>query len=224
LNDRGTLAQVNETRARIFLAQGRYRDAEKAASDSAAQHEQGDEQALLAEALVTQGRALARMRDWQAAESVFRRAAETAEAAGGRESAGKIYLTMIDELREFLPAEQMLKCYAEADGRMGNVLDPEIVGLFRSCARLLIASGATSRKVYRKEGDNLLDAVDAYEGELIKEALSEAKGSVTRAAKALGLRHQSLGYIIGARHKDLLAERKPVRKRGKGKEAQRETR
>lgn len=60
---------------------------------------------------------------------------------------------------------------------------------------------------------DLQDRVLKYEGSLIKQALAQANGSVTRAAELLDLSHQGLAYIIQARHKDLLKERSPVRRR-----------
>src|SRR5260370_31476118 len=53
LGDVGTAAQVNETRARVFIAQQSYVDAEKIAFAAVSELEKGDEQSLLAEAVVT---------------------------------------------------------------------------------------------------------------------------------------------------------------------------
>jgi DNA-binding NtrC family response regulator len=54
-----------------------------------------------------------------------------------------------------------------------------------------------------------------FERGIIAEALAEAGGSVTKAARALKLTHQGLCYIINNRHKELLSERKPIRIRRK---------
>jgi transcriptional regulator with PAS, ATPase and Fis domain len=53
------------------------------------------------------------------------------------------------------------------------------------------------------------------ENNLIRETLSKVNGSVTRAAKQLGLSYQGLAYIIQRRHPDLLKERSPVRRRSR---------
>jgi hypothetical protein len=59
-----------------------------------------------------------------------------------------------------------------------------------------------------------LDAeVLRYEGSLIRRALEESGGSVTRAARMLGVTHQGLAFILNGRHNDLLAIRTPVKKR-----------
>lgn len=63
---------------------------------------------------------------------------------------------------------------------------------------------------------SLEEEVRHYEGRLIRSALRSAQGRITRAAHLLGITHQSLAFIINARHKDLLSQRKPARKRRAG--------
>jgi tetratricopeptide (TPR) repeat protein len=216
LGDVGTLAQVNETRARVFLAQGRYVEAEKVAFAAATTLERGGEQSLLAEALRTQGIALARMARYESARNILKRAAELAEAAGDLESSGATYLTMLQELRHFLSASEIGNLYHEADHRLGDELDPENIARLRECARLVAANTTgTTTAVPRMQGGSLEQEVLRYEGEWIRSALEEAQGSVTRAAKRLGLTHQGLCYIINTRHKSLLMARAPVRVRRK---------
>ena len=62
-------------------------------------------------------------------------------------------------------------------------------------------------------GGPLEEQVLAYESSLIKQALETSDGSVTRAARMLGISHQGLAFILNGRHKDLLAARKPVKRR-----------
>jgi transcriptional regulator with GAF, ATPase, and Fis domain len=63
------------------------------------------------------------------------------------------------------------------------------------------------------QGCSLDEEVRVFEGRLIRAALEEAKGSLTRAARLLGVTHQGLAYILKGRHKDLLPARKPARRR-----------
>jgi transcriptional regulator with PAS, ATPase and Fis domain len=63
------------------------------------------------------------------------------------------------------------------------------------------------------EGCSLDQEVSSYEANLIKRALEAAQGSVTRAARLLGITHQGLAFILQGRHKDLLSARTPVRHR-----------
>lgn len=60
---------------------------------------------------------------------------------------------------------------------------------------------------------SLEEEIRHYEGRLIRSALDAALGRITRAAHLLGTTHQSLAFIINARHRDLLSQRKPARKR-----------
>jgi tetratricopeptide (TPR) repeat protein len=215
LEDFGTVAQVNETRARVFLALERYAEAEKIAFNAVSALEKGGEQSLLAEALITQGVALARLGRRESAHSVLKHAAEIAATAGDPESSGNALLTIIEELSDFLAAVQIKELYEQADRQLGDRLDAEIVERLRACIRLLLAK-ATSLAVDQPLSDGSLEQeMGRYEAELIREALDQARGSVTRAAKLLGLSHQGLCYIINTRHKKLLEARKPVRVRRK---------
>jgi DNA-binding NtrC family response regulator len=56
-------------------------------------------------------------------------------------------------------------------------------------------------------------AVHEFEAKLIERALEESSGSVTGAARLLGITHQTLNSILHQRHKQLRAKRKPVQKR-----------
>ena len=53
------------------------------------------------------------------------------------------------------------------------------------------------------------------EREVIKLALEQSKGKISRAARSLGVSWQWLGYVLRTRHKDLLKYRTPVRNRRK---------
>jgi len=59
--DLGPAAQVDDTRARTFLAEGKIADAERVSRSAVRNLERGGEQAVLAEAMNTRGIALARM-------------------------------------------------------------------------------------------------------------------------------------------------------------------
>ena len=216
LGDIGTVAQINETRARVYLAQGRYADAEKLAYSSASALSRGGEKSLLAEALETQGVALARQGRYQSALAMLKRAGETAEAAGDSAASGRTFLTILEELRSFLAPHEIGDLYHQADSRLGEDLSHETIRRLRASARFVIGNVAG---IPRSEGVpatmSFEEEVRRRESELIKRALEEANGSVTRAAKTLGLTHQGLCYIINYRHPDLLTARAPIRVRRK---------
>jgi tetratricopeptide (TPR) repeat protein len=215
LGDVGTAAQVNETRARVYLAQQRYADAEKLALNSATVLDRGGEQSLLADALQTLGIAQARQKRFQPAFNTLKRAAELAETAGDPESSGRAYLTIIEELNSILASAEVVDLYSEADRRLGEDLSYETMNRLRACARFLSAGGTASGSAAPAVRASFEEAVRICESNLIKDALDEASGSVTRAAKILGLTHQGLCYIINHRHKSLLTARAPIRVRRK---------
>lgn len=215
IGDVGTAAQVNETRARVFLAQGRYPEAEKIAFSAASILEGGGEYSLLAEALEAQGIALARMGRYQSALGLLKRSAHIAETAGDLHIAGRMFLTILEELKNFLPPSEIGDIYREADERLGNQLDPETSSRLRACARLAIANVAVAKSEPSGGQGSFEEEVHKCESELIRHALDEASGSVTRAARLLGLTHQGLCYIINHRHQQLLAARAPIRIRRK---------
>ena len=167
------------------------------------------------DSLHTLGVAQARRGEHEAALETLRRAATVAEEAGDREYSGQIFLAIIEELQRFLPNDQLKDFYAEADQRLGEDVSRETLQRLRACARSvtgvtppMTTAPGTLRIAFTEE-------VRKCEGALIKRALQEANGSVTRAAKTLGLTHQGLCYIINHRHKDLLGARAPIRVRRK---------
>lgn len=213
LGDVGTAAQVNETRARVFLGQERYAEAEKLALSSAGVLQRGGEQSLLSDTLHTLGISQARQGRHQSALATFKRAAEVAETAGDPESSGRVFLAILEELNSFLPTDQIAGLYAEADRRLGDDVSLETINRLRACARLL--TPASARKASLVTRATFEEEVKRCESSLIRQALEEANGSVTRAAKILGLTHQGLCYIINHRHKSLLTARAPIRVRRK---------
>ena len=176
LKDRNAAAQVDETRARVFLKEERYADAEKVARSSVLTLENSDRQSLLAEALTTHGRALAQLGHYSGALASFRRAVDLSQQMGNANSAADVALTVFRE--------------------MGD--------------RLGVVEG-----VKPVSGRTLSEQVRALEHELIKQALEEAQGSVTYAARSLGMPYQALTYMLETRHSALLKDRTPIYRRAK---------
>jgi tetratricopeptide (TPR) repeat protein len=177
LKDRVHTARIDETRARVFLAQKRNTEAEKIAGSAVNTLEQGGHYSILAEAQITHGMALARLGYYRQSLSAFQRAIEVSELSGALNRAGEAALTMIEELGEHLTADE--------------------------------------RQADSKENVALVEEMRHYEHSLIRGALLKAEGSVTRAARLLGVSHQRLIYIIKKRHKDLLSVRTPAKRRFK---------
>lgn len=216
LKDSGSVAQVNETRARVFLAQNRYADAEEAAAAAVAILERGDEQSLIAEALATRGIALVQLGRHREAFDTISRSAQIAEIAGDRVTSGKTRLIMVEQLHGHLAAADLFKLYLEADQMVGDKPDADTVEHLRAAARVALAQAhrALGQKIEDlRVGGSLKEEVRRYEGELIKRALDESAGQVTTAARLLGISHQGLCEILKSRHKNLRLKPPRLRQR-----------
>ncbi len=107
LKDKGAIAQVDETRARVFLQEGRYSDAEKVARASVRTLEKsGDMHFALIESLTTHGTALARLGNYGAALTTFRRAIDGSQEIGSLNLAGQAALTVFKEMGERLAVRE----------------------------------------------------------------------------------------------------------------------
>ncbi|HEV8431085.1 MAG TPA: tetratricopeptide repeat protein [Pyrinomonadaceae bacterium] len=206
LKDDGSIAQVNETLAHVFLAQQRGAEAEQAAAKAVEILEHGDEQALLSEALTTRGIALSQMGRYQEALEIFSRGAQIAEVAGDRVSSGRTRLMMVEQLEHYLPPEDLFTLYHEADERVGEAPDSNTGDRLRSAARIAIAAALRVAGTTIEEtlsNSSLKEEVRRYEGELIKRALERTDGQVTSAARMLGITHQGLCEMLKTRHQSL---------------------
>ena len=222
LNDAGMIAQVDDTRARTLLAEGRFTEAQRVARYAVQKLEKGDERAALAGALITHGVAFARLGDYPSAKRSLQRAIEVAETAGDLEGAGRAKLSIIEELSGQTPAAQLLSIYQSAAELLRQSQDPTTSNRFIICAQILTKAwkgGGIEDHVGGQEAKGLSWAsfrreVTKAEKALITRALREAEGSVTKASYLLGFKHhQSLISIINIRHPDLKKSRSRIRKR-----------
>jgi CheY-like chemotaxis protein/tetratricopeptide (TPR) repeat protein len=221
-------AQLDETRARVLLAEGRVAEAERVVRESVRVFDKGDEHALLAEALTTHGTALARLGRYEQAHQTLQRAMDSAQQAGDLEGAGQAALTLIEELAErFIPAD-LAAIYERAADLLSHSQHPGLLARLCAAARRVIsvitaqsapalAPGAQNAKEFREslagmwEGYSLQAEVHRYEQRMIALALKTAGGAVTRAATLLGIEHhQTLIAMLNTRHRNLLSERKQV--------------
>jgi tetratricopeptide (TPR) repeat protein len=218
LKDNVHLAQVDETRATILLAEGRNNvEAEKTARSAVRKLENGDELSLLAEALTTHGIALARLKHPDQAREALDRAIKVAEQVGDFEKAGIAALTIIEQLGRTLSIEDICEVIDHAGMLLKKTQNIDTLRRLASAAfdGLFLAQAAPAPPIW--SDFSLRQAVRQYERKLIKRALEESGGSVTRAAHLLGFKkHQGLVYLINNRHKDELVNvRLPVVKRRK---------
>jgi transcriptional regulator with GAF, ATPase, and Fis domain len=152
LKDSVHIAQVDETRARVFLAQGNYAEAERVAHAAVQRLKTGGQQALLAGALTTQGTTLARLGRWSEARTVLQNAFEVAEQAGALEEAGTAELTMLEELAEHLTIAELRAIYELADYLLAGTQQPSILKRLRACARRVIAAERTQNIEFDTSG------------------------------------------------------------------------
>lgn len=220
LKDVGTAAQVDDTRARALLAQGHLAEAERLVRSAVRVLERGGQQALLAEALTTQGVALARLGNHARAKASLDRAIEVAETTGDHEGAGRAKLSIIEELEEKIPAKELVSIYRSAIELLKNSQDPMTGKRLIACADKLLdtkerleGEGPESQE-HTWEGFSFKQHIRNGERAVIERALRDAEGSVSKAARLLGFKHhQSLISIINNRHKELLKTRSKVRRR-----------
>ncbi len=213
LKDAGNSAQVDETRARVFLAEGKYREANRVLAGVIQTLEKSGESALLADALTVQGIVWVRLGSVESSIDIINHAMRMAQDSGALTQAGLAALTLIEEhgAAGQLPESELVKVYRRADELLKGTQDAEDIARLRACARTVIEklSGAqlSDKDFY------LPDVVRAYEAKFIREALEAEQGSITRAAKRLGVQHQSLINILKTRHKELLSLRTPAKPR-----------
>lgn len=208
-------AQVDDTRARVLLAEGRTGEAERLVRSAVRTLERGGEQSLLAEALTTHGIVLARMGSHEAARRELQRAVEAAQGAGDTEAEGLAVLTIIEELGEHLLAEELTPTYDRALELLSRSGNQEYKDrLLAASRRVLFLSGALATPP-TWEGFNLYKAVLRYEARIVERALREARGVVSRAAQLLGIRRQRLDAMLKGkgRHTALARLRTPVERR-----------
>lgn len=217
LNDQGTIAQVEETKARVLIAEGRFNQADYVITNVIRHLENGGESALLADALIIQGIVYARLDKFDRSICKLRDAIDTATYAGALHNAGLAALTLIEEHgKERLTPNELCDFYCQADEFLKDTQDFEDIKRLRFCA------GIVSEKLYKAQtkpqelnlgGVSLPDAIHSFEAKLIEEALHIEEGSVSRAAKRLGIKHQSLAHLLNTRHSLLLTQRTPIIKR-----------
>jgi tetratricopeptide (TPR) repeat protein len=220
LNDKGFRAQFEDTRARAFIAQGRPEQAARVARSAVKGFKEGDEQSNLAAALTTHATALAKLDRRRESLAMLNEAASVAGLAGDPEAKGIACITVIEELAPILSPGELQSYYDNAESALSHTQHAAIRFRLGECARTLLAVAAQSMPAEsvsplpeNPSAVSLEEQVLRYEGELIKQALQAADGSITRAARMLGVTHQGLAFILNGRQKDLLPARKPAKPR-----------
>ena len=216
VGDKVRVAQCDDTRAQVFISEGRCAEAEQIARVAARSFERAGRQCFLAETLINQGIALARMHEPERAQFIFQQAIEIAHQAGALNRAGLAPLTMIEEI-ETLPREVRSVAYAQAREWLASSDSPDVKPRLKAVAKKIDGARtkvkANVHEVLFNKRLDLAKEVLKFEHDLISETLVKVNGKVSHAAKLLGVGYQTLAHMIENKHPDLLKKRTPVRRR-----------
>lgn len=209
LKDAGSLAQVDETRARVLVAEKKYRDAERILTGVIKAFEAGGESALLADALSIQGVVWARLGAREASLNILREAVKVAQESGALTQAGHAALTLIEEhgANWRMPQEDLIEVFNRASILLKGSQDVEDKERLLACAQVVIKR--LSGMQIHERNFTFYGAVHELEEKLIKQALELEGGNVSRAAERLGLKRQTLANMLRDRHKKLYEKRTP---------------
>lgn len=216
--DKGRTAQIDESRAQILIAEGKLVEAERITRRAVPVLRKSGRFCLVAEALVTQGMALARLGRGDYARFIFQQAIQIAHQVNALNTAGLAALTLLEEVQDLAP-EIVQAAYRQAREWLANSQSPDTKLRLADVTDKVVASIHTELKaedateILLTGPGGLQAQLDKYEGVIIKRALVQADGKVTLAASLLELRYQSLAYKIEHQHPELLNYRTPVRRR-----------
>ena len=177
---------------------------------------------MMAEALITQGVALARLGRTAKAQFIFRQAIESAHQVNAMNIAGLASLALMEEVQD-LSRATLHAAYRQAREWLANSQSPDIKIRLADVAGRVVDSIPTelsteeATEILLTEPGGLRAQLEKHEGVVIKRALAQVDGRVTHAASLLDINYQSLTYIIERRHPDLLKERTPIRRRPRQK-------
>lgn len=133
IRDEKRVAETDDTRARLLLAEGRPAQAERVMRGAVYTLEKGGRQALLSEALTTHAVALARLGEYLKARQSFGKAVETSELLGDREGVGQATLAMMEELEDGLSQEEFRQIYEKAKENLSSSQHEETRERLRQC-------------------------------------------------------------------------------------------
>lgn len=135
--DVARLAQVDETLAQLHLASGRPELADEAIKRSVQQLQRGDEEALLAEALTTQGVVCCRLGKRGEGKRVLERASRVAESCGDLEGSGRALLFLIEEASAELEEEELREIGSRLRHLVGGSQKGLIQERLRKCLNVI---------------------------------------------------------------------------------------
>lgn len=214
LRDKLKLTEIDAARARVALKQGRSTEAEKLIKAATRTLECSDAPLLLAEVLTTDAQIHLQLRDCAEAQLKFERAIDLFEQAGDPEAAGQAALSLIEQLGYQLSHQQMGNLLRRASNLLAETQHLDSLKRLAACAfrGLFLIQAVPVPPDWT--AFYFRNAVRRYESDLIRIALQQAGGSVTKAAHLLGFRHhQTLVSLLNSRHQSLQSARRPIVRR-----------
>lgn len=207
--DTGRLASVFDTKARVYLSEMKFIEAELFAQKSVQLFKRGDEYFSLAESLTTLGTAFARQSSFADAKESFEMAIKAAEFVNDSVSLGLAMLSQIEELQTILSDEERKELYLKTKELLDQIESPSIRSRLKNVENITLNSDINSKW----DSFSLTEEVLKFEAKYIENALNETGGGVTKASKLLGLSHQNLSLLLKTRHKALASAKKTRKKR-----------
>lgn len=218
LKDKALVAQFDDTRAQLLTDEGRLEEAEVVARSSVSSLKKSGHQALLVDSLITHGIVLARLNRKEQAQFTFQKAIEVAHEAGALNKAGIATLTLIEEIDDLEPVV-LAAAYEQASEWLANCDNQPLLLRFKTIGIRLArelrreTTADNAKDLLFSRPIRLPDETLKFERDLISQALAKVNGRITHAAKLLGIRYQTLAFIIDSRHPDLLKQRSTVHRR-----------
>jgi tetratricopeptide (TPR) repeat protein len=218
IRNRVQTAEIDDTRAQVLIAEGKHEEAAAVASHAVKVLGKSGQQCLLADALITHGIALARLGKSEQAQFTLQWAVNTAHQVGALNKAGMASLTLIEEI-EILSPDVREHAYDRASEWLATSQSQEVLQRVIAVSKKIRVN--PSAEVQSEDATEPLPNIKCdlnqeklkTERELIRQALAKVGGRLTQAASLLGMSYQGLAYIIERRHKDLLKDRTPIRRR-----------
>lgn len=138
---------------------------------------------------------------------------KVAQDSGALSQAGHAALTLIEEHGATwrLEESELLKVYHRANVSLKDTQDAEDKERLLAGAQIVIKR--LSGMQLHDKNFTLYGAVHELEARLIEQALELEEGNITRTARRLGLKRQTLSQMLQARHKKLFDKRTPPEKR-----------
>lgn len=139
--DKVRRAQVDETLAQLYIGNERLSAAQEAIMLAVDTLEAGGEEALLAEALTTQGIVFARLTRSVEARRALVSAYRVAERCGDSEGAGRAILAIVEELFEQIGPDEQFKMRNLLSHLLANTQQASIRNRLGKCLELLASLG-----------------------------------------------------------------------------------